>query len=184
MARQRPQSCLRAAETLLRLSELETQIARFYERLAEMFEDDQELGSFWMRLAEDELDHADALRSAAEQLWLMPVPLDGPLVEPALIARLLREIRQCEQRMTQHEASLDHALYCTLLLETSELNWIYQWLLDELPVLWTETLRSMHDRPNDHLGRVCTVIERFSQSAALRQQARALRHQWEDSLTA
>ncbi len=172
----------RAVETLLVCSELEMRIARFYERLAEMFDDDQQVSEFWLHMAEEEIDHADALRSAAETLPLM-LPQDWtqePLIERSIIRKLAHEINTCERLMTRHENSLEAAFRCALYIESSELNSIYQWLLDKVPVMWTGTLRMMKEDPGAHLLQLCQAIQQYCQEPALRQRARALRNQYED----
>lgn len=171
-----------AIETLLALSDLETQIARFYERLAEMFEDNPDVGEFWLQLAEEELAHAEALRYAAETLPVKEVedPDRLPLIEPEVIAHIETEIKLCEASMTRHEASLEAAFRCALFLESAELNHIYPWLLNKMPLLWTETLRVMSENPGEHLMRLCRAIEQYSQDHRLRQQAQQWRDQWEE----
>jgi hypothetical protein len=171
-----------AMGTLLAFSDLETQIARFYERLAEMFEDNPGVGEFWLQLAEEEFEHAEALRYAAETLPLMLAGVSGrrPLIEGDIINRINREINLCEALMTLHEGSLDAAFRCALFLESAELNQIYPWLLNQVPLVWTETLRAMNEDPDGHIVRLCQAIERYSQDRLLRKQAKGLRNQWED----
>lgn len=171
-----------ARETLLTFSDLEVQIARFYERLAEMFEDNQPVSEFWLQLADEEFEHAEALSYAAETLSLMPAspPSQQPFIERWIIRKLSRKIKICEAMMTLHQNSLDTAFQCALFLESSELNQIYPWLLNKVPVLWTDTLQTMNEDPGGHVLQLCQAIERYSHDRLLRQRAKGLRNQWED----
>lgn len=176
---------LRALEALQAFAELEMRVARFYERLAEMFDDEPEVSEFWLRLSAEEIGHADALRSTVEvlpEVW-PSYRAERPLIERAVIDTLSREIDACEVLMNRHERSLDTAFRCALFLESSELNDIYQWVMDSLPTVWIHGWGSESENPGGHILSLCQIIERRAQDPQLHAQARTLRRQWEEYLT-
>jgi hypothetical protein len=182
VASQRHLGELNAAEMLSAFSDLEFQVAHFYERLAEMFDDDPPVSKFWLEFSGEETGHAEALRCAAESLPLLSLTgCDQPLLSKiGIISRIEREIKACEIVMTVHYKSLDAAFRCALFLESSELNQIYQWLLENLPRLRAEARSEMGDAPDEHILRLCRAIVRFGQDEYLRRQARGLQLQWEE----
>jgi rubrerythrin len=162
-------------------ADLEMRISGFYEDLAEMFDDDQDVSEFWLQMSGEEIEHADALKSAAESLpETEPPPSERPLIEPEIIRKLSREITICEEVMTRHNQEIDKAFECALFLESSELNDIYHWLLEKIPLHWTETLSSLTDGASEHIIGLCEEIERYTQDQTLLERAQALRYQLEE----
>jgi hypothetical protein len=178
--RQQKTRILTFADALKVFATLEMRICDFYERLAEMFDEDSDISEFWLQMAGDEMEHADALRSAAESLpESILVTSSQPVIERAMIRKLFRAVQICEQTMTRHEGSLDAAFQCALFLESSEISDIYRWLLDRIPLLWTDPLSALTET-SGHIINLCEVIEGGAQDSKLRERAGELRRQLEE----
>ncbi len=112
-------------EVLSRCSELEQRVANIYSQFAGSLNDDKELESFWLGMAEEEKHHGKIL--AAEKAAL-EVDSDTGYFMPEFAAKLTEMdalLRRAEGK-AKLGVTKDEAFSVALELERSELNTIYR----------------------------------------------------------
>jgi hypothetical protein len=112
-------------EVLKRCSDLEQRLADIYNQFAASLNDDKDLESFWLGMAEEEKHHSRVL--AAEKAAL-EVDSDTGYFMPEFPAKLVEMdnlLRQIEDKARQG-VTKDEAFDLALQIEQSELNTIYR----------------------------------------------------------
>ena len=140
-----------------RFEAFEEQLAHCYFLLHERFIANPPLAKFWAESAMEELEHFSILRFCREKGLMSEVELD---VETAdLIEDLLETTKGI---LSDPEVGIDEAFYASLLMESSELDEIYEKLIRTLAkdhrLLYDAiraSLRSHHDRFADGAELYC-----------------------------
>jgi rubrerythrin len=169
----RSPSEVKLAETLRECAALERRIASFYREFAQAWSKDEELGPFWLALADEEIAHAKLLEDLASRLE--PESPQSPIDRAALAelrgyvtgrARILGPI------------TLDEALRATLDLEALELDRLYTALVAlarEKPALPADVLEQTRLRLGPHRVPVADVVARRATDEELKRKAERLR---------
>jgi rubrerythrin len=161
------------AETLRECAALERRIASFYRQFAEAWAEDEELGPFWIALADEEIAHAKLLEDLATRLE--PESPRSPL-DRAALAELRGYVT--DRARILGPVTLDEALRATLDLEALELDRLYAALLAlarEKPALPPEVLEEARLRLGPHRVPVAEVVAHRATSEELKREAERLR---------
>jgi rubrerythrin len=112
-------------EVLRRCSELEQRVADIYSQFAGSLNDDRELASFWLGMAEEEKHHSKIL--AAEKAAL-EVDSDTGYFMPEFSAKLMEmdALLKSVEEKARIGVTKDEAFSLALNLEQSEINTIYR----------------------------------------------------------
>jgi len=137
---------------------IEEQVAHCYFLLHEHFIANPPLAKFWVEAAMDELQHNSILRFCRERGLMSEVDIDQESIER--IEQLLETVKSI---VSDPEVTVDEAFYASLVLETSELDEVYQTLTRvlavEQPLLYQAiqtSLRSHHHVFIEGAERFCT----------------------------
>jgi hypothetical protein len=105
----------------------EEQLAHCYFMLHERFIANPQLSKFWAETAIDELQHASILRFCRERNLLAEADVDFNTVDH--VEQLLETVKGI---VSDVEVSVDEAFYAALLMESSELDDVYEKLIGAL----------------------------------------------------
>lgn len=108
---------------------LELRMARFYAALAERFAGEAEVANLFRELSEEEEEHGRLMQLCRYTVMLSPAIHFVPRLQDADIRVLLRRLRHL--RAGINELSLEQALSLTAELERSEINTIFDMLLQQ-----------------------------------------------------
>lgn len=166
-------------EVLERCSQLERRVAEIYSQLAASFNDDKELESFWLGMAEEEKHHAKIL--AAEKAAL-EVNSDTGYFMPEFPAKLaeLEALLDTITEQARTGVTKEEAFALALQLEQSELNTIYR----DLVLMGRAAVKLMARHIDEslslpkHQQGLVEGVRRFVPSSAVRQQAEAWARQY------
>jgi rubrerythrin len=161
-------------EVLRRCSDLEQRVADIYSQFAGSLNDDKELESFWLGMAEEEKHHGKIL--AAEKAALEVDSDTGYFMPefPAKLAEMEALLKRIEEK-ARLGVSKDEAFALALELEQSELNTIYR----DLVLMGRAAVKLMARHMDQslslpqHQQDLLTGIRRFASNEQLRQQADA-----------
>jgi hypothetical protein len=142
-----------------RFEGFEEQLAHCYFLLHERFIANPPLAKFWAESAMEELEHFSILRFCREKGLVSEIELDVEAADN--IGDLLEMTKGI---VNQPEVSIDEAFYASLLMESSELDEIYEKLIRTLAkdhrLLYDAirtSLRSHHDRFADGAELYCAA---------------------------
>ncbi|MEW6301332.1 MAG: hypothetical protein AB1671_26965 [Thermodesulfobacteriota bacterium] len=161
-------------EVLGRCSTLEQRVADIYSQFAASCNDDKELESFWLGMAEEEKHHAKIL--AAEKAAL-EVDSDTGYFMPEFPAKLVEMdalLKRVEEQ-ARRGVSKEEAFALALELEQSELNTIYR----DLVLMGRAAVKLMARHMDQslslpqHQEGLLIGIKRFVSEGPVRQQAEA-----------
>ncbi|MCS6926014.1 MAG: hypothetical protein NZ578_08950 [Candidatus Binatia bacterium] len=166
-------------EVLERCSQLEQRVADIYSQFAASFNEDKELESFWLGMAEEEKHHAKIL--AAEKAALEVDSDPGYFMPefPAKLAELETLLRSVTEK-ARAGVTKDEAFALALELEQSELNTIYR----DLVLMGRAAVKLMARHMDEslslpkHQQGLVEGVRRFLPSSAVRQQAEAWARQY------
>ncbi len=138
----------KTTETYARFEVFEEQLAHCYFLLHERFIADPPLAKFWAESAMEELEHFSMLRFCREKGLMSEVELDVDVADH--IEQLLEMTKSIVQ---DSDVTVDDAFYASLLMESSEIDVIYEKLIRTLAkdhrLLYdavVANLRTHHDR--------------------------------------
>ncbi|HXG19192.1 MAG TPA: hypothetical protein VNN62_08990 [Methylomirabilota bacterium] len=159
-------------EVLRRCSELEQRVADIYSQFAGSLNDDKELASFWLGMAEEEKRHSKIL--AAEKAALEVDSDIGYFMPefPAKLAAMEALLKRIEEQ-ARVGVTKDEAFTLAMELERSELNTIYR----DLVLMGRAAVKLMARHMDQslslpkHQQDLLTGIQRFAPTEQLRQQA-------------
>ncbi len=135
----------------------EEQLAHCYFRLHERFIANPPLARFWMDVALDELQHSSILRLCRERSFMADVV---PNMKTAgQIEGLLETVKGIAM---DPEVSIDEAFYASLLMESSELDEIYETLTAKLADYHPLLFDAVRAGLRSHHGAFEDAIEKFS----------------------
>jgi hypothetical protein len=162
-------------EVLRRCSDLEQRVADIYDQFASSLNDDKELASFWLGMAEEEKHHGKIL--AAEKAAL-EVDSDTGYFMPEFPAKLVEMdalLKRIEEK-ARLGVTKDEAFALALELEQSELNTIYR----DLVLMGRAAVKLMARHMDQslslprHQQGLLAGFKRFMPEGPLQQQAEAL----------
>ncbi len=161
-------------EVLGRCNQLEQQVADIYRQFAASFNDDKELESFWLGMAEEEKHHAKIL--AAEKAAL-EVDSDTGYFMPEFPAKLaeLETLLKSIAEKARAGVSKDEAFALALQLEQSELDTVYR----DLVLMGRAAVKLMARHMDEslslpkHQQGLLEGARRFLPNGAVRQRAEA-----------
>jgi hypothetical protein len=140
-----------------RFEGFEEQLAHCYFLLHERFIANPQLARFWAESAMEELEHFSMLRFCREKGLMSEIELDVEVADH--VEQLLETTKGI---VSDPEVSIDEAFYASLLMESSELDEIYEKLIRTLAkdhhLLYDAiraSLRSHHDRFADGAELYC-----------------------------
>ena len=161
-------------EVLRRCSELEQRVSDIYSQFAGALNDDKEMESFWLGMAEEEKHHGKIL--AAEKAAL-EVDSDTGYFMPEFSAKLTEMdamLKRAEEK-ARTGVTKDEAFTLALELEQSELNTIYR----DLVVMGRAAVKLMARHMDQslsipkHQQDLLQGVKRFAPTAAVREKAEA-----------
>lgn len=166
-------------EVLERCSQLEQRVADIYSQFAASLNDDKELESFWLGMAEEEKHHAKIL--AAEKAALEVNSDTGYFMPefPAKLAELEALLRTITEQ-ARAGVTKEEAFALALQLEQSELNTIYR----DLVLMGRAAVKLMARHIDEslslpkHQQGLVEGLRRFLPSSPVRQQAEVWAHQY------
>ena len=152
-----------------RVEGFEEQVAHCYLLLHERFTANPPLAKFWADSAMEELEHFSLLRFCREKNLMSDIDLDGEVGEAVdHVEQLLETVKGI---VSHPKVSVDEAFYASLLVESSELDEIYEKLIRTLAkdhrLLYDAiraSVRAHHDRFADGAELYCgdrTYAEAF-----------------------
>lgn len=159
-------------EVLRRCSELEQRVADIYSQFAGSLNDDKELESFWLGMAEEEKHHGKIL--AAEKAAL-EVDSDTGYFMPEFPAKLVEMdtlLKRVEEK-ARLGITKDEAFALAMELEQSELDTIYR----DLVLMGRAAVKLMARHLDQslslpkHQKNLLVGVQRFAPSDSIRQQA-------------
>jgi hypothetical protein len=134
----------------------EEQLAHCYFLLQERFIADPQLARFWANVALDELQHFSMLRFCRERGLMSDVlPED---ITTRNIELLLETVKGLA---TDPEISIEEAFYASLLIESSEMDDVYQSLTGRLEVEHPFMYRAIHAALRGHHQNFSEGAEKF-----------------------
>lgn len=159
-------------EVLRRCSELEQRVADIYSQFAGSLNDDKELESFWLGMAEEEKHHGKIL--AAEKAALEVDSDTGYFMPefPAKLAEMDALLQRAEEK-ARLGITKDEAFALAMELEQSELNTIYR----DLVLMGRAAVKLMARHMDQslslpkHQKDLLEGVQRFAPSDTIRQQA-------------
>lgn len=159
-------------EVLRRCSELEQRVSDIYSQFAGSLNDDKELESFWLGMAEEEKHHGKILE--AEKAALEVDSDTGYFMPefPAKLAEMDALLKRVEEK-ARTGVTKDEAFTLALELEQSELNTIYR----DLVLMGRAAVKLMARHMDQslslpkHQQDLLTGIQRFAPTDATRQKA-------------
>lgn len=108
---------------------MEEQLAHCYFLLHERFNRDPELARFWADVAMDEAQHYSMLQ------WCRERGVMSDTLPPATTTTKIEELLETVKAIaTDPEVSIEEAFYAALLMESSELDEVYESLMKRLQV--------------------------------------------------
>ena len=135
----------------------EEQLAHCYFLLHEHFIANPPLARFWVDAAMDELQHHSMLRFCRERGLMVDVDFDSNTADH--VEQLMETVKGIA---TNPELSIDEAFYASLLMESSELDEVYEKLTSALvkdhPLLFQTIRASLRS----HHGAFVDAVEEFS----------------------
>ena len=146
-----------AAILIERCIRLELRARRIYAALAEALGDNEPLADFFENLADQEQEHADLLR-----LCLAAARHDGWKL--GAFSPWRDYLHDLETQMSAVESSLssidnlDKALRLVVQIESSEINQVFQAVLDAGNSEFIRKVRPFHDAVEDHINYIVTQI--------------------------
>jgi hypothetical protein len=161
-------------EVLRRCSDLEQRVSDIYRHFAGSLNDDRELESYWLGMAEEEKHHGKIL--AAEKAALEVDSDTGYFMPefPAKLAEMDALLKRVEEQ-ARIGVTKDEAFTLALELEQSELNTIYR----DLVLMGRAAVKLMARQVDQslslpkHQQDLLEGMKRFVPSEAVRQQAEA-----------
>lgn len=161
-------------EVLRQCSELEQRVADIYSQFAGSLNDDRDLESFWLGMAEEEKHHGKIL--AAERAALEVDSDTGYFMPefPAKLAEMDALLKRVEEK-ARLGVTKDEAFALALELEQSELNTIYR----DLVLMGRAAVKLMARHMDQslslpaHQQGLVEGVRRFVPSGSVRQQAEA-----------
>lgn len=161
-------------DVLRRCSELEQRVADIYNQFAGSLNDDKELESFWLGMAEEEKHHGKIL--AAEKAALEVDSDTGYFMPefPAKLAEMEALLKRVEEK-ARIGVTKDEAFTLALEMEKSELNTIYR----DLVLMGRAAVKLMARHMDQslslpkHQQELLEGLKRFVPTGPVRQQADA-----------
>ena len=135
---------------------LEEQLAHCYFILHERFIANPQLSKFWAETAIAELQHASILRFCRERNLMAEADIDFSTVDH--VEQLLETVKGI---ISDIEVSVDEAFYAALLMESSELDDVYQKLIGALAKEHRPLIDSIHADLRSHHVAFADAAERF-----------------------
>ena len=135
----------------------EEQLAHCYFLLHERFISNPPLARFWAEAAMDEFQHYSMLRFCRERGFMADVDLDPETANN--VEQLLETVKGIA---TDPEVSVDEAFYASLLMESSEMDEVYEKLTGALAKDHPLLFEAIHASLRSHHGAFADAVEEFS----------------------
>jgi len=136
----------------------EEQLAHCYFRLHERFIDNPPLARFWSEAAMDELQHYSILRFCRDRgLMAADVDFDANAVEH--VEDLLETVKGIAE---DPDVTIDEAFYASLLMESSEMDDVYEKLTRTLAKDHPLLYEAIHAGLRAHHSSFADAVEQFS----------------------
>ena len=148
----------------------EEQLAHCYFILHERFIANPPLARFWAETAMDELQHSSILRFCRERGFMADVSLDMKKTEH--IEQLLETVKGIA---ADPDVSTDEAFYASLLVESSEMEDIYEKLTSALAKDHPLLYQAIHSSLLSHHSAFVDAVEEFSGDRGFAEAFRNLR---------
>src|SRR5215475_10218987 len=148
---------------------VEEQLAHCYFQLHERFISNPQLAKFWAETAIDELQHQSVLRFCRERGLMADVDLDMKMTDR--IEDLLETVQGIA---TDPDVSVDEAFYAALLMESSELEDVYERLTGGLARNHRLLFDSIQESLSSHHSTFAGAVEKFSGDRGLAEAFRNL----------
>ncbi|MBI4473986.1 MAG: hypothetical protein HY646_15060 [Acidobacteria bacterium] len=113
--------------TYARFEAIEERLAHCYFLLHERFMTDPQLAAFWVEAAMDELQHSSLLRFCRERSIMSVSEID-----PEVSERVAQLVEHVASIVRSPDVSIKEAFYASLLIESSEIEDIFDKLTDSL----------------------------------------------------
>lgn len=143
---------------------LELHMARFYAALAQRFAFEPEAAALFRDLSEEEEEHARLMQLCRYTIMLGTTLHFVPRLQDAEIKALLRRLRHLRTEL--HTLSLDQALQLTEELERSEINAIFDKLLNQALGEATDPFADALHHAGNHASSVPARITRLRRQLA------------------
>ena len=140
-----------------RFEGFEEQLAHCYFLLHERFISNPPLARFWAEAAMDELQHSSMLRFCRERGFMRDVDLDPETANN--VEQLLETVKGIS---TDPEVSVDEAFYASLLMESSEIDEVYEKLTGALAKDHPLLFQAIHASLRSHHGAFADAAKKFS----------------------
>ena len=134
----------------------EEQVGHCYFLLHERFIANPPLAKFWAEAAMDELQHQSILRFCRERGFMADVDFDSKTVEH--VEQLLDTVKGIA---SDPEVSIDEAFYASLLMESSELEDVYEKLTAALAKDHPLLFEAIHANLRSHHATFADAVEEF-----------------------
>ena len=135
----------------------EEQLAHCYFVLHERFIANPPLARFWAEAAMDELQHQSILRFCRDRGLMADVDLDGSTAEH--VEQLLETVKGIAE---DPEVTIDEAFYASLLMESSEMDNVYEKLTRTLAKDHPLLYEAIHASLRSHHSSFADAVEQFS----------------------
>lgn len=143
---------------------LELRMARFYAALAQRFASAPEAAALFQELSEEEEEHGRLMQLCRYTVMLGTTIHFVPRLQDAEVRALLRRLRHLRTEL--HALSLEQALRLTEELERSEINAIFDRLLNQALGEATEPFADALHHAGDHASSVPARITRLRRQLA------------------
>jgi Uncharacterized conserved protein len=143
---------------------LELRMARFYAGLARRFAAEPEAAALFQELSEEEEEHSRLMQLCRYTVMLSPSIHFVPRLQDVDIKAMLRRLRHLQREVP--ELSLDQALRLTVELERSEINTIFDMLLQQARGEATEPFAAALQQAGDHAKSVPLRVDRLRRRQA------------------
>jgi hypothetical protein len=144
-------------ETLQIMAEVEKTVGEFYRNCAGLFEHDSD---FWLRLAEDEGLHAEALTKLSQMVFRKPGEYQpGRLPSVAALRTFISRVQSDQERLSSGTLTMDNALLVAYLMEMTVIECNYTEVVRTTNPKCLEALRNLSSATVKHKGRVKEKME-------------------------
>jgi hypothetical protein len=134
----------------------EEQLAHCYFMLHERFIANPEISKFWAETAMEELQHASILRFCREKNLMADADIDVNTIEH--VEQLLETVKGI---VSEVDVSVEEAFYAALLMESSEIEDVYEKLIGALAKQHRPLVDAIHAELRSHHAIFAEAAEKF-----------------------
>ena len=164
------------SELLNIMGGLELRMQQYYVKVAEKFQEPNDIRVFWDSLAQQESIHATIITTLTNMYRNNPNMFNNFVeVDYSTISKMENFILTSEEKLKRADFSLDDALNEAFELETLEINEIYDRIIDSPKEPFYAVIDHLIESEEAHLNSLIEAIMKFSSNDSLKEKAQDLK---------